>query len=79
MKRATIDKLKKDSSFYGDGFKYVVKKVYKHNNKVSGVEAFCTWSNEYGNFCSAIQYISSKELLSLGCNGDDYDDEFVQI
>ena len=74
MSEELIDKLQLDSSFYGDGFKFIIKKVYKYNNKVNGVQARYTWSNEYGNFCSTPMYISRKELFS-----DDYDDEFVQI
>ena len=72
MKQATIDKLQKGSSFYGDEFKYVVKKVYKHNDKTNGVQATYSWSNEYGNFCETT-YLSREELHA------DYDDEFVQI
>lgn len=74
MTKSIVDKLKKDSSFYGnDCFKYTVSKIYKYNNKVNGVQVSYTWENVFGSFCET-KYISCKALLS-----DYYDDEFVKI
>ncbi len=73
MKKNIVDKLKIDSSFYGnDYFKYTVRKVYKNNNKVNGVLVSFSYKN-IGIF-SETKYISRKELLS-----DYYNDEFVEI
>jgi len=74
MRKLIVDKLKKDSSFYGNDYlKYIVTKVYKHNNRVNGVQVSYTWKNLFGDFCG-MTYISRKELLS-----NYYDDEFVEI
>ena len=75
MKQSTLNRLTKDSTFYdSESFKYFVSKVYKdENGDVTGVQASCTWKNDYGGF-SEKKYLPRKELLT-----EDYDDEFVDI
>lgn len=73
MKHDTLNKLKKDSTFYGNSFKYAVTKVYKNNSKINGIRAICTWKNDFGVFCET-KYLSGEELLT-----DVYEDEFVEI
>lgn len=73
MTRTTLNKLKKDSTFYGNSFKHTVTKVYKNNSKTNGIQAVHTWKNDFGEFCEST-YLSREELLT-----DDYDDEFVEI
>lgn len=74
MKYDTLNKLKKDSTFYDNSsFKYTVTKVYKSNSKTNGIQAIYTWRNPFGEFYQSI-YLSKEELLT-----DDYKDEFVKI
>ena len=73
MKYDTLNKLKKDSTFYDNSFKYIVTKVYKDNSKTNGIQAIYIWRNDFGEFYQSI-YLSKKELLT-----DDYKDEFVKI
>lgn len=73
MKHTTLNKLKKDSIFYGNSFKYIVTKVYKSNSMTNGIQAVYIWKNDFGEFCKST-YLSKEELLT-----DEYDDEFVEI
>ena len=73
MKCTTLNKLKQDSTFYDNSFKYIVTKVYKSNSKINGIQAVYCWKNDFGTFCKSI-YLSKEELLT-----DKYEDAFVEI
>lgn len=73
MKRSTLNKLKKDSIFYGNSFEYIVTKVYKSNSGINGIQAVYTWKNDFGEFCEST-YLTKEELLT-----DEYEDELVEI
>lgn len=68
----TLNKLKKDSTFYGNSFKYTVTKVYKSNSEIDGIQAVYTWKNDFGTFCEST-YLSKEELLT-----NEYKDELVE-